>query len=144
MKGLIEYRANNSGGRWWLSEKNWKALEGAGWIVHWIHDPDDPSHAHSEEPDRRLPGSHHHGFTDPLVPAAWNGEEWLGTPAKSAAKECDDPQAAVSEWAEVTGKDASAEGCNCCGAPHSFEYTDAKGETHYTSVEVTKTELRWS
>lgn len=30
---LVEYDSNNSGGRWWLSSKDWKALEEAGWKI---------------------------------------------------------------------------------------------------------------
>ncbi len=31
----IEYDSNNSGGYWWLTDDNWKALENAGWTVNW-------------------------------------------------------------------------------------------------------------
>ena len=31
----VEYNANNSGGSWWLSDGDWKALEAAGWKVKW-------------------------------------------------------------------------------------------------------------
>lgn len=31
----IEYRSNNSGGDWWLTLKDWQALEAAGWRVEW-------------------------------------------------------------------------------------------------------------
>lgn len=31
----IEYSSNNSGGSWWLSDEDWKALEAAGWDVEW-------------------------------------------------------------------------------------------------------------
>lgn len=34
--GILDYEANNSGGRWWLKDADWKALEDAGWTVHWI------------------------------------------------------------------------------------------------------------
>jgi hypothetical protein len=33
----VEYTTNNSGGSWWLSEEDWKALEAAGWKVEWRH-----------------------------------------------------------------------------------------------------------
>ena len=32
---VVEYSANNSGGSWWLSDKNWRDLEAAGWRVEW-------------------------------------------------------------------------------------------------------------
>jgi len=31
----IRYQANNSGGDWWLSDKDWQNLETAGWKVSW-------------------------------------------------------------------------------------------------------------
>lgn len=31
----VKYEATNSGGDWWLKDKDWKALEGAGWHVEW-------------------------------------------------------------------------------------------------------------
>lgn len=139
----IEYSSNNSGGSWWLSDDNWRALEDAGWVVHWVHDPDDPSHEHSEPPGKWAM-EHHHGYTDPLLPATSNGERWLGALAKSAAKVTDDPEAAIAEWERVTHQAASDEGCNCCGPPHSFTFYRADGTRSYTSVEVARTELRWS
>jgi hypothetical protein len=32
----LEYDSNNSGGRWWLGDQDWKNLEDAGWTVHWL------------------------------------------------------------------------------------------------------------
>jgi hypothetical protein len=34
----VEFSHNNSGGRWWLKDKDWKALEKAGWTVDWFKD----------------------------------------------------------------------------------------------------------
>jgi hypothetical protein len=34
----VEYSSNNSGGYWWLKDKDWQALEDAGWYVHWGRD----------------------------------------------------------------------------------------------------------
>lgn len=31
----VRYLTNNSGGDWWLEDKDWKALEKAGWTVKW-------------------------------------------------------------------------------------------------------------
>ena len=31
----ITYSSNNSGGHWWLKDKDWKNLERAGWDVEW-------------------------------------------------------------------------------------------------------------
>lgn len=32
---LVTYSSNNSGGNWWLSDDDWRALEAAGWSVKW-------------------------------------------------------------------------------------------------------------
>lgn len=52
----------------------------------------------------------------------WKKERWLGALAKSASKDFDSVGAAIREFEEVTGQQASDEGCNCCGAPHSFSW----------------------
>jgi hypothetical protein len=31
----VRYESNNSGGDWWLSDKDWRNLEAAGWVVAW-------------------------------------------------------------------------------------------------------------
>jgi hypothetical protein len=145
---FIEYDSNNSGGYWWLDDDQWTALEAAGWIVHWVHDPDDPSHEHPERDDERWRFSfgkdHSHRSLAPLVKVRGNGERYMGALAVSAAKFTDDPAAAVAEWEDVTGLDASVEGCNCCGSPHNFTFTDADGNTQRTFVEVVRTVMRWS
>jgi hypothetical protein len=142
--GVIQYDSNNSGGGWWLTDDDWRALEEAGWTVHWIHDFDDPSHTHGDD-ERTLFGAHRHAYEDEhlLTKVTPSGERWLDALATSAARATDDPGAAVREWEKVTGANASVEGCNCCGPPHSFTFTDNEGNRRYTSVEVTRTELRW-
>ena len=35
----VRYSSNNSGGKWWLSDEDWKALEAAGWDVKWRSSP---------------------------------------------------------------------------------------------------------
>lgn len=35
----VEYDSNNSGGNWWLTDGDWKALEAAGWEVKWEKEP---------------------------------------------------------------------------------------------------------
>jgi hypothetical protein len=147
--GVIEYSSNNSGGRWWLSDDDWLALEAAGWVVHWIHDLDDPSHQH-DPPDPRWASlflsDHHHAWDHKhtLTAVTSNGDRWLGALARSAAKQTADAASAVAEWESVTGQTASDEGCNCCGPPHSFTFTDDEGHTSYGHAEVVATELRWS
>lgn len=93
----VEYSSNNSGGDWWLEDADWFALEKAGWDVKWFKD----------EPEG--------GFRP-------KEERWLGGLAKEATKEFPDISTAIKEFEKITGEDTSEEGCNCCGAPHSFRW----------------------
>ncbi len=87
----VAYSSNNSGGGWWLSDDAWRALEEAGWNVHWYK----------------------------------NGR-WLGALATNAEVKVnavnmvDAFRQAVEGWREATGANPGAEGCSCCGSPHSF------------------------
>ena len=157
MSGILVYDSNNSGGSWWLSKKDYDTLEEKGWIVHWLHDitqdhgdyegkgdeKNDP-HAWARSPFGR-DHNHHFGLGSvQMLPAKWNEKLWLGAAATSAAKRFETPESGVREWEELTEQSAKGEGCNCCGPPHSFEWTDdATGEKKYTSVHVTETELEW-
>lgn len=142
--GYIVYNSNNSGGDWWLGDDNWKALEANGWVVHWYHDPDDPSHSHSREDVGTSLGCHSHRYGDPLLQANSDGDRWLGALAVSAAKETNDPAGAIEEWERTTGMRAGSVGCNCCGPPHTFEYTDDSGKTTYIApADVCESELEW-
>ena len=80
---LVEYSSNNSGGNWWLKDKDWLALEKAGWRVYW---------------ERRF----------------------LGARATRASKTFKSIDTAKDEFSLITGEDTEAEGCSCCGSPHSF------------------------
>lgn len=103
--GVIEYHSNNSGGSWWLSDEDWKALDEAGWQVDWYADRADDSG---------------------LV----SGDRFLGGLASSASKQTDDPNAALAEWERLTGQNAADLGCSCCGPPHSFTYEDGGNSTY--------------
>lgn len=107
----INYRSNNSGGSWWLKDDHWKALESAGWRVPWAKDQED-----------RM-------FMDE------DGIRYMGALAVEAELECETPADAIRSFEKVTGMEASAEGCNCCGPPHSFNWTDAKGNYDFASGE---------
>lgn len=98
----VEYRSNNSGGSWWLKDEDWKALEQAGWKVEWVSEADPESIAAK--------------FTR-------NGR-YLGAIATTASYECETPQEALRSFELFTGQQVSDEGCNCCGAPHSFSWDD--------------------
>lgn len=96
-----EYDSNNSGGHWWLTDEDWKALEAAGWKVDWV----------ANKPDRLF--------------ASKDGR-FLGALATTAEREGLSLDAAVEEWERITGKSATDAGCPCCGKPHTFtEYDDA-------------------
>lgn len=83
MTKKTHYSSNNSGGNWWLTDKNWKDLEDAGWEVDWEK----------------------YRFLDAL--------------ATSASRNLPIDQA-IREFEEITGENANAEGCSCCGQPHYF------------------------
>lgn len=100
----LEYTHNNSGGSWWLTDDDWRNLEKAGWTVEWSRDGD----------------------------PEWGVEDgrWLGALATRAWIETDDPDEAVRKWGQITGQNPHDEGCNCCGQPHWFSYTDDEGRWH--------------
>lgn len=117
----VEYDANNSGGSDWLDEKDWQALKDAGWKIftfddfaykdgHYVPDKDGLPSYKSEVPEderdvdkfptlRRLIERPYYAF-----------------------KPFNNIQEALKEFEELTGEDVTAEGCNCCGAPHSFTW----------------------
>lgn len=110
----VEYSSNNSGGRWWLKDEHWHALEAAGWKVDWKKDS-------SELVDK--------------------DGRWLGALATEAAKpDCSTIAEAVEEWERLTGQCSTDTGCPCCGQPHSFtlyddeeRYVDSGPEIHYSA-----------
>lgn len=140
--GLLRYSANNSGGSFWLTTENWQALEKAGWVVHWIHNIDDGDHTHQEEHSKSW-GFHDHSYLDSLVPAVWSGEDWLGTPAKSAIKVTDNPDSDITEFESLTGMNADSIGCTCCGPPHSFSFEDDNGSVQYLDSQPVDYERNW-
>lgn len=93
---LVKYDSNNSGGSWWLCDNDWFALGRAGWKVNWFHSD-----------------------KDSMLTVDKNGY-WMGTLATSATKEFNSIEEAKSEFEELTGQDSGADGCSCCGSPHSF------------------------
>ena len=104
----VEYSSNNSGGYWWLKDEDWLALEKAGWSVQWAKDKE--------------------GYM-------YNNGRYMGALAKYAEFECESLGEAIKSFEEVTGQDASDEGCNCCGPPHNFSGRDENEEYHYASGE---------
>jgi len=100
---LVKYSSNNSGGHWWLGDQDWMNLEKAGWKVGWIKD-ESGDNRRKHKPDK-------------------NGEyRWLGALATDASKEFNSIKEALEEFERITDQRVSDEGCNCCGAPHSFNW----------------------
>ncbi len=97
----VTYSSNNSGGRWWLKDEDWKKLEAAGWTVNWVKD--DKNRYIGRDP---------------------GNERWLGALATEASIEVESIDVAIAKWEYVTGKDAFAKGCSCCGQPHNFSDFD--------------------
>jgi hypothetical protein len=139
MSIIVEYNPNNSGGSWWLKDKDWKALEAAGWRVAWAHQ----EFRYTDEGDHERDAE---GFPV-LVPQGQGNSEYasltldkpdkegvvryLGALARYAYRKTDDPIAAMREFERITGQDITDEGCNCCGCPHHFSWKDENGEGHY-------------
>lgn len=92
----IEYTSNNSGGSWWLSDDDWLALERDGWKVRWIKDR--TGNFFKPDEDGR----------------------WLGALATDATLDGVSLKEAIARFERVTGQDADAAGCPCCGEPHYF------------------------
>lgn len=101
----IQYDSNNSGGGWWLSDEDWFNLEKAGWVVKWYKD--DP---------------YYNGTTPKNYSLLDDGGEYrfLGALASNAVRYGLSEEDAIAEWESITGENAYAEGCSCCGRPHSF------------------------
>lgn len=89
----VTYSSNNSGGNWWLDDDDWKKLEQAGWVVHWVKDD----------------SVFHKG-----------NDRFLGALAMEATREGLSLEAAIAEWEDIVGQRSTDEGCPCCGYPHNF------------------------
>lgn len=104
MAGYVEYDSNNSGGRWWLKDEDWKALEAAGWEVNWFR---------NQQSKLFQPGE---------------DGRWLGALASNAIRRGMGLREAADEWERLTGGCATDAGCACCGPPHRFTEYDADGK----------------
>lgn len=67
-----------------------------------------------------------------LEDAGWN----VASDRRHATIETDDPVSKVKEFEQLTGEDAGAIGCTCCGPPHNFSYEDSEGNTSYLEREI--------
>lgn len=111
----VEYDSNNSGGRWWLTDDDWLALERAGWKVSWFRDEE--RYFKTDKEGR-----------------------WLGALASKAIKPgAKSLREAADEWERITGKSATDAGCPCCGQPHNFKlyvndkWTESGPEASYVA-----------
>ena len=128
----ITYSSNNSGGGWWLKDADWKALEKAGWYCVWgqfYFCGSDSSfnkkhpEGNQEKCDKGKSCNGHRRFN------SWEDVEkhkghYLGSLTKEASKDFSSVKEALLEFQEITGQTVMNEGCNCCGAPHRFEWED--------------------
>ncbi len=101
----VEYDSNNSGGDWWLDDKDWLALSEAGWSVEW------------------------YGGRKPKKKDLREGNvtRFLGALASTATRVGLTLGEAIKEWERVTGQLSNALGCDCCGTPHHFTAYDDEG-----------------
>lgn len=132
---IVEYDSNNSGGSWWLSDEDWKALEDAGWTVMWgakdfCNDKFRMSFEKKTAPDTCPENKcHGHRRAESYAEMVAKGDDfrYMGALAREATIEVVAYSETLAEgvaetwWEEaLPGEDAKAEGCNCCGRPHNF------------------------
>lgn len=128
----VEYDSNNSGGDWWLTDDDWRALEKAGWKVAWAT----LEHAYTEGGKDYVRDD---DGTPKLVPLGTRKDilsfasltkdgRRLGALATKAWKPgATSLREAAVEWERITGKSSTDAGCACCGQPHNFTlYRDGK------------------
>ena len=92
----IEYSSNNSGGRWWLKDEDWKKLEEAGWTIGWC------------------------ASKNAKIFETGKDGRWLGTLATSATIQAESIAVARALWEHTLCYTSTEEGCPCCGNPHNF------------------------
>jgi len=135
---LVEYNPNNSGGSWWLEDKDWYALEKGGWKIAWadkefVYD-DDGNHVLEEDGTPRIVEL---GKGNGKLRVEQKGKDrkvrYLGALARYAYKRFPTIKDALLEFENLTGQDVTAEGCNCCGPPHSFNWRDENDEYQFCS-----------
>lgn len=115
----VEYRSNNSGGDWWLTDDDWRALEAAGWEIRWF--------AANRDVYRTLDAE----------------GRFIGALADSAIRRQASLRDAVDEWERVTGKSSLDAGCPCCGQPHWFTEYDDNGDYVTSGPDVEYSSWAW-
>lgn len=79
-----------------------------------------------------------------LEEAGWTLSSWSNSERIHSAKRTGlSLRDAIVEWENVTGLDAAAEGCNCCGRPHDFtEY--GENDKFVAQMVVNRAPSTWS
>lgn len=126
-KILIEYNSNNSGGSWWLKDKDWLALEKAGWKIiradeNFVYEKNEHKLGKNGLPMTTRKSTSSFSSASMAQKDDKGIPRWLGAMAKYAFKRFETIKDALVEFEKVTGADVMEEGCNCCGAPHSFSW----------------------
>lgn len=139
----VQYESNNSGGRWWLNDEQWFALEQAGWVVEW----ETLGHKYTERGD--YADRDENGIPVLVPKEESNGlglfkdkdGRFLGALAQRAYRPGLRLREAAEEWERITGESSTDAGCACCGQPHRFTEYDTEGnyiasgpETHYEAT----------
>ena len=122
----VEYDSNNSGGSWWLDDKQWKALEKAGWKVVWTHLQRDYKRKTLCKDGTPALCSYKPNYKGDELRK--KGHRWLDALATTAYRAGLSLRDAVNEWETVTRASSTDAGCACCGQPHNFTEYDDKGK----------------
>lgn len=125
----VSYSSNNSGGKWWLTDENWRALEAAGWVVDWVKAPSTPrmslEEMRTDDNDKAIREEKLHRMVDWMGKGLEDGVwRYMGALARDATIEAETPGAAMRSFEAATGLKVSDNGCNCCGPPHCFTWGD--------------------
>jgi hypothetical protein len=114
--GILEYDSNNSGGDWWLADKDWYAMEKDGWAINWFVDEEHWS-AHLKD------------------------GRWLDALASKASipvASLQDAKDKIRQWEKTTKQRVTDLGCSCCGQPHNFYIRKPTGEWE-DPIDITRT-----
>lgn len=124
----VEYNSNNSGGSWWLTDADWKALEDDGWIVAWANlrhsfTPSGDYERESNGVPRLVPrdGTEERTHSIGIKKDDKGVHRYMGAVAREAyLPDCDDIRRAAESFDKVTSCLSTSAGCPCCGQPHNF------------------------
>ena len=128
----LEYSSNNSGGEWWLTHKDWKAMDDHGWTVEWggmwfcgsgmnMSTAGDPTYPFEPCADGKCTGHPRHLNYEEAVDACERGDCFLDAVATAAYIITTNSEQTIREWEDYTGQNAEDSGCDCCGPPHNFD-----------------------